>query len=238
LGRTLEIVTGVQKGSLTSKRKRSVRNGRASIDHDSATVQNVIDAAATLFADKGFYGTRIDDIAQLANINKTMLYYHIGNKQRIYEVVLETHFKQIADMIESAVKGCEDPIEGLNIIVRIHAHNFKSDHRAPRTIAHEFAGGSTNMTPEAYSQYVRIYSLTQRYVQKGIASGIFRHVDPAQVNLMLNGTVLMSVITGSFLENLAKYLCVSSKTAPTIDDMAEFAFNAVINFLTGKDPTT
>lgn len=210
-------------------------NRRASIDHDSPAVKHILDAAATLFSDKGLHGARIDDIAELANINKSMLYYHIGNKQRIYEVALQRHFQQLADMIEKETEGCEDPIEGLKIILRCHVNNFKLFEDAPRATAHEFACGSRNLTPEAYGHYARMYSFTRRYVQKGIASGVFRNIHPGQVNLMLNGSIFVTVITKSFLENLASHSGKSQENTPTIDDMAEIAFDMVINYLTSKE---
>lgn len=227
--------TNTRNDSKVGGRSHLLHNRRASIDYDSPTVRHILEAAATLFSDKGLHGARIDDIAELANINKSMLYYHIGNKQRIYEIALQRHFQQLADMIEKATEGCEDPIEGLKMILRCHVNNFKLFEDAPRTAAHEFAGGSKNLTPEAYEQYARIYSFTRRYVQKGIASGMFRNIHPGQVNLMLNGSIFVTVITKSFLQNLSSHSDKSQENTPTIDDMAEIVFDMVINYLTCKE---
>lgn len=211
------------------------KTNTCSSDREQSTLERILDAAATVFADQGFHGARIKDIARLANINKAQLYYHVGNKELIYETILVRHFKAIADEIESAVKNVKDPIEGLKIIVRVHAQNFMSDERAPRTIAQEFASGSIHMTPEAYSQYARIHSFTQFFVAAGVSSGFFREADPDQVNVLLNGTLLISLISASFREKLSQFSSIDQKKIGNLDETAKFATTAVLNYLTGKD---
>lgn len=203
--------------------------------NSTPVVERILDAAATIFAEHGFHGARINDIAGLANINKAQLYYHVGNKEKIYEMILVRHFKAIADEIESAVKNCEDPIEGLNTIVRVHADNFKSDERAPRTIAQEFGNGSRHMTQEAYFQYARIHSFTESFIEKGIRSGLFRKADSDQVNVILNGTLLISLISESFRKNLTNFPSIMKKKIGNLDDMARFSTMVVLNYLTTRD---
>ena len=60
---------------------------RKSIDESDAR-ERILAAAAEVFASVGFGGARIDDIAERAGINKAMLYYHVGDKERLYATVL------------------------------------------------------------------------------------------------------------------------------------------------------
>ncbi len=236
LPRRAENVVAQGKGGFSpDPRRKSAYNIRSSIDYDSPSVQRILNAAATVFANQGFYGARMDEIAELANINKSQLYYHIGNKEKIYGVILQKHFTDIADQVENAVKGCDDPIEGIKIIVDVHAQHFNRDDRAPRTVAHELADGAEKLTLESYYQYVRIHSFMQHFVEKGISSGLFRNVNPAEVNVLLTGTLLVSAMNKPFRRNFAKDLGVGEDAMPSIDDMAEFAFNVVINYLTRQD---
>jgi len=50
--------------------------------------RDILTAAEKLFAGKGIYGTRMDEIAKEANINKRMLYEYFGNKEDLYKAVL------------------------------------------------------------------------------------------------------------------------------------------------------
>jgi TetR/AcrR family transcriptional regulator len=223
--------------SSKTARKNMLRQERF-IDYESGTVKRILAAAETVFAEKGFFGARIDDIAALADINKSMLYYHIGNKERIYEVILHRHFKKIADALENALMDCEDPIEGLRAVVDIHAAMFDSEDKTPRTVAHELAGGSRHMTQTILDEYVRIHSFTASIARRGVESGLFRDVDPSRIHIMVTGTLLVMAINAPFRNLLAKRIDQSPATMPSIDDMAEFLMDVILKYLTPNDSTS
>jgi len=50
--------------------------------------QEILAAAEEEFAEKGFFGARVDDIALSAGINKRMLYAYFGDKEYLYKQVL------------------------------------------------------------------------------------------------------------------------------------------------------
>ena len=50
--------------------------------------RRIVAAAAEVFAARGFDGARIEEIAERARINKALLYYHVGDKERLYFAVL------------------------------------------------------------------------------------------------------------------------------------------------------
>ena len=45
------------------------------------TVTRILAAAKEVFAEVGFAGARVDEIARRADVNKASLYYHIGDKK-------------------------------------------------------------------------------------------------------------------------------------------------------------
>ncbi|MCO4781462.1 MAG: TetR/AcrR family transcriptional regulator [Candidatus Cloacimonetes bacterium] len=53
------------------------------------TTKKILKAALSEFANKGFAGARVDEIAKNAQVNKRMIYYYFKNKQGLYEAVME-----------------------------------------------------------------------------------------------------------------------------------------------------
>lgn len=51
-------------------------------------------AASTLFARQGYAGTSTRQICHAAGITKPVLYYHFGNKEKLYEVLILEAFDQ------------------------------------------------------------------------------------------------------------------------------------------------
>jgi len=171
---------------------------RKTIDYLSKTVVRILDAAATVFAENSFEGTRIDDIAAKAGVNKATIYYHIGGKEKIYHVVLLKHFTSTADALESALGDCDDPLEGLVGIIRLSAEAFSADDRLPRTVAHEMAGGSVRFTPEISAAYERIYKLTQKFIKQGVEQGRLKDIHPGTIHILIDGTLLVNTINTPF----------------------------------------
>ena len=52
------------------------------------TRQALLDAAAAAFAERGFTGTSIDDIAASAQVTKGAVYHHFSDKRALFEAVL------------------------------------------------------------------------------------------------------------------------------------------------------
>jgi AcrR family transcriptional regulator len=61
-----------------------------------STKRRVIAAASTLFAERGYRGTTVRDIAQRARVNLAAAHYHFGSKETLYIEVLRGQF---ADMM-------------------------------------------------------------------------------------------------------------------------------------------
>lgn len=73
------------------------------------TRQRVIDAASELFAERGFHGTKVRDIAQRAKVNLASSHYHFGSKETLYLDVLHAQFGALHAVLEA--RGASRPAE-------------------------------------------------------------------------------------------------------------------------------
>lgn len=60
------------------------------------TKSKILDTAIKLFAELGFYGTRVDAVAEKARVNKQRIYAYYGNKNRLFEAALSHVFEEVA----------------------------------------------------------------------------------------------------------------------------------------------
>ena len=67
------------------------------------SINKIISIATKVFAEVGFAGARVDEIAKRAGVNKATIYYNIGNKEVLYSNVLKSIFelpvKEFAEII-------------------------------------------------------------------------------------------------------------------------------------------
>ncbi len=65
--------------------------------------RQLIDVARTLFAERGYEGTSIEEIAQRANVSKPVVYEHFGGKEGLYAVVVDREMSALLDGITSSL---------------------------------------------------------------------------------------------------------------------------------------
>lgn len=83
----------------------------------SADVRRSIeDAAAALFARKGYAGTTVDDIVGAAGVSKPALYRHVASKKDLHLALLERHRDELA---AAALAGLATDVPGID--AKVHA---------------------------------------------------------------------------------------------------------------------
>lgn len=66
--------------------KKVIEISRKRIDqNDISSRDKILEVSTKLFAEKGFDGTRVDEIAARAEVNKALIYYYFESKEKILE---------------------------------------------------------------------------------------------------------------------------------------------------------
>lgn len=69
----------------------------------------ILDAAQSLFAERGIDGAAIEAIAARSNVSKVTVYGHFGDKQAIFDALMERELDRLSDRIAKAADG-EGPL--------------------------------------------------------------------------------------------------------------------------------
>ncbi|MBZ4488490.1 TetR family transcriptional regulator [Microbacterium sp. cx-55] len=83
------------------------------------TRAELLDVATRTFAESGFSGTRVDEIAARTRTTKRMIYYYFGGKEGLYLAVLERAYRGIREAEQSLHVGDLPPIEALRRIAEL-----------------------------------------------------------------------------------------------------------------------
>jgi AcrR family transcriptional regulator len=89
----------------------------ARIHDPDGTRRNILEIATDEFANKGFSGARVDDIAARTSTSKRMIYYYFGDKEGLFITVLEQAYARIR-RIEAALDLADlEPDQALRAMV-------------------------------------------------------------------------------------------------------------------------
>jgi AcrR family transcriptional regulator len=81
----------------------------------------IIETAERLFAERGFDGTSVRDIADEAGINVAMISYYFGSKEKLMEALFELRVGSVKLRMENLIKDDSlSPIEKVNMLIDEH----------------------------------------------------------------------------------------------------------------------
>lgn len=171
------------------------------MEKDSRT--KLIEAAAPLFAQKGFAAVSIRELAEEAGVNSALISYHFNGKEGLYEAVLETHFSRIVEEIQTVEKMKLTPEERIayyaKAVNRLHRQN-------PFLIRllHSELTNPTNCFESVVKKYIsQVYAFIHKSLEDGMASGQFYpNFNPAYAALSLAGIMNFYFIVKPLAEKL------------------------------------
>ena len=67
--------------------------------------EQLLDVGRSLFAERGFDGTSIEEIAARAEVSKPVVYEHFGGKEGLYAVVVDREVQRLLDTFNHALTG-------------------------------------------------------------------------------------------------------------------------------------
>ncbi len=153
----------------------------------------ILAAATAVFAEVGFAGARVDEIAERAGVNKAMLYYHVGNKRALYEEVLRMVLAHVREVLDRVMASSSDPIERLRGIAREIASFAESNPDLPAILFREVATGGKNLEEDLLRELSGVFTEIRGVYQQGMGSGAFRATDPLLAHFVFVGSLFFLV---------------------------------------------
>lgn len=149
------------------------------------TKERILQAAAEVFSERGFEGTRVEAVAVRAKVNKASLYYHVGDKAALYEAVLTEWVQRVLAELRREAGADLPPEERLAAIPRILERLSRIYPHYPRIMIREIAGGSPRLTPSVTALMAQLLEMEGEILAEGRALGRFREAPLLSVHILL-----------------------------------------------------
>lgn len=161
---------------------------------EKETEEKIFTAAQEVFQKKGFDGARMQEIADEAEINKSMLHYYYRSKDRLFMAVFQAGIRKIVPKL-LGVLGSENTLEEKVVkIVDFYYYIFKVNPNLPAFVIHEM-----NMHPERFSEFIisteiQIPQKFKDQVKEEVAAGRMVEIRPEQFLMNIVSLCMMPVI--------------------------------------------
>src|SRR5258708_27855547 len=144
----------------------------------AVTADAVLEAALTLFVERGYHGTAVSQVAACLGIRTPSLYNHMRSKQDLLEAIIGRTVDGVLDDFRTAVDGLSDPVEQLRRAIRVYALRHAT-HRREALVANR----DTTSLPEPARTRIRQRERAHEqeghaFIGDGVGQGDFHAVTP------------------------------------------------------------
>ena len=175
---------------------------KAEVPRSQEVRAGILEAAAGLFAEHGYAGASMDEIARRAGVNKAMLYYYIGDKAELFASVLEEYMGALRDNLEGVIAQTSEPEERIRRMQAAILAEFSQKPWLPGMVIREIVSGGRNLPPRGLAKLGEVIGITFRVIEDGKAKGAFRDVNPMLMHVVLVGTSALFVNALALRERL------------------------------------
>jgi TetR/AcrR family transcriptional regulator, cholesterol catabolism regulator len=153
------------------------------------THDEILEAAAQIFSQKGFHGASMQDIAEAVHLQKASLYHHVNSKQ---EILLELLDKALDLMIACMQEVMARPLptdEKLHQAMVVYLRTLLEH----RDLAAVLILEHRSLDPDLRARHIlrrdRFEQLWRDLIQQGVNEGLF-----SCLNMDMTGRALMGVM--------------------------------------------
>ena len=144
-----------------SKRKNSEKHYR------------IIEVATKVFAKKGFYQSKISEIAKEAKVADGTIYIYFENKDDILISLFEEQMKAVIDNMEVQISGIDDPAEKLERFASTHLDLIEKNQNMAEIIQVELRQSGKFMKEYKNEKFLQYLDIIEDIISEGQKRGIF-----------------------------------------------------------------
>ena len=153
------------------------------------TRREILDVATSEFAQMGYAGARVDEIAARTRTTKRMIYYYFGGKEKLYIAVLERAYAQARAAEQEVDVDHLDPVTAVRLLAELTFDHHQSHPDFIRLVSIENVHQAQFMakSPALAKVNTTAVTMTSKILDKGYAEGVFRRqADPLDVHLIIS----------------------------------------------------
>ncbi|MCF8548806.1 MAG: TetR family transcriptional regulator [Pontimonas sp.] len=148
----------------------------------NSTHERILQCALKLFAERGFHGTGIRDIAAKAGISTANL-YHYGSKEKLLAQIMTSALTRLLSAAHIIRDRVEDPDQRLDALVRMHVITHALSPEASSVVDDQVGALDEKSRAEVVSLRDRYESFYADVVTQGVASGQYSVPDVSAARL-------------------------------------------------------
>lgn len=159
---------------------------------EMTTEQTIIQAANKIFLENGYAGTRMQDIADEAKINKAMLHYYFKNKESLFRMIFLENFGLLIPLINQVIEAKTSIKEKLLNIAELYIDLMQSNPKLPLFVINELSNHSDSFIAAIKDSQNELPNFKQ-LIQEVKHAVKKKEIAPIDPELLIVGVLALSI---------------------------------------------
>jgi len=186
----------------------------------------ILTYATELFSKKGYSKASLEELANMCDLNKAMIFYYYKSKQGLYEAVIVEVLEEIYDEVIEENKNYNSPTKELESFIKTFASFAESHSYLPSLLLKELSDNGAQIPEILFSHMRKLYTLFEEILIRGKEEGCFKDVVPMIIYFMMTGTINLMITT--------KKLRTKAYELDKIDTCATCDMDEISNYMIKK----
>lgn len=157
------------------------------------TRDDILDAAAQVFRQKGYHGASMQDVAAAVKLQKASLYHHVTSKQEILLALLDRALGMLTQHIASIAAAPLPPDQKLRAMIRGYLDDLSQNSDLASVLLFEHRSLDRKAHARHVPQRDRFEALWRSVLDEGVRAGSFEVADTGLAVRALMGVMNWTV---------------------------------------------
>jgi TetR/AcrR family transcriptional regulator len=169
------------------------------VEHANTTENQIFEAALKVFHKKGLTGARMQEIADEAGINKSMLHYYFRSKEQLFGQVFLQSFKKFMGSVLPLLNEQNTWEEKIPLVIEHYAQVLQNNPDLPLFVINELRHNS-----EGFQSFIKdgpmLNTVFIMQLKQAMQNKEIRQVHPMQIWLTITSGIIFPFIAEPMLK--------------------------------------
>jgi AcrR family transcriptional regulator len=163
--------------------------------------EEILDAAAGLFAERGYPNTDVDSVAEKLGVGKGTVYRYFPSKTELFLAAVSRGMTRLDDLTREEVERVADPLEKIERAIHTYLAYFDEHPELVELFIQERAEFKDRALPVYFQHRAACTGPRTEFLRGLIETGRIRDLDMEKtgdvINALLYGTIITNTLTGT-----------------------------------------
>ena len=151
--------------------------------------ERILDAAASLFARRGYYNANVDEIIQQSGTSKGSFYFHFPSKEQMALGLVDQLSEKLVGRLERSIASEPDPLKRIPLAIDALLSTFSKQRKLAQILLVNIVGQGRSMDRKFLPIRDKFAGLIRRELDSAVEAGAIRPVDTNLVSRLWLGAL-------------------------------------------------